>query len=176
MLREAKIAESGSSGVEDGVAKLTPTSHTAYLGLGSNLGDRLTTMRAAVTALGSHPKIELDATRDVASLYESEPVGGPPDQGHYLNSAVRVKTSLTPHELLDVVQSVESSLGRTRGERWAARTIDIDILLYDNLTINDDRLTVPHPRLHERDFVCDPLGELSGEIVPSAHDRARDWL
>ena len=139
--------------------------HTAYLALGSNLGDRLGAMCAAVHALSSHRSIELDLSKDVASLYESDPIGGPPGQGPYLNSVVRVSTTLTPHELLDTVLSIEASLGRTRRDHWEPRVIDIDILLYDDLVINDDHLTVPHPHLHERRFVLDPLAELAGDVV-----------
>ena len=137
----------------------------AYLGLGANLGDRLHAMRAAIHALGAHSAINLDLASDVASLYESDPIGGPPGQGPYLNSVVRVSTTLTPHELLDTVLSIEASLGRVRRQAWEARVIDIDLLLYDDLIVSDDGLSLPHPRLHERRFVLEPLAEIAGEVV-----------
>jgi len=139
--------------------------HTAYLALGANLGDRERTMRLAIDALNHHPSINLDLASGVASLYESEAVGGPHDQGPYLNSVVRISTTLTPHELLDAVLSIEADLGRTRRERWEARTIDIDVLLFDDLTITDDRLTLPHPRFHERRFVLEPVAELAPDLI-----------
>ena len=138
---------------------------TAYLALGANLGDRECTMRLAIEVMNRHPSIKIDLASGVASLYESDAVGGPPDQGPYLNSVVRISTTLVPHELLDVVLSIEADLGRTRHERWEARTIDIDMLLFDDLIMTDERLTLPHPRLHERSFMLEPLAELAGDLI-----------
>ena len=136
-----------------------------YLGLGSNLGDRLAAMRAAVRALDDHPRIRMDFEDGLASLYETSPVGGPADQGAYLNSAIRVFATLAPRELLDVILSIERTLGRVRRQAWEARVIDIDLLLYDDLIVSDDGLSLPHPRLHERRFVLEPLAEIAGEVV-----------
>ncbi|MCH8149409.1 MAG: 2-amino-4-hydroxy-6-hydroxymethyldihydropteridine diphosphokinase [Planctomycetes bacterium] len=140
-------------------------SHTAYLGLGSNLGDRLGSLRAAVYALDKHDGIRVDRDHGVAAVYETSPVGGPRDQPLYLNSAVRITTTLDPHFLLFSILHIESDLGRERGERWSARTIDIDILLYDHLTLDEERLTIPHPRLHERRFVLAPLSDIAGDMT-----------
>ena len=137
----------------------------AYLGLGSNLGDRLAVMSAAVAALDDHPRIQVDFPGGVTSLYETSPVGGPPDQPPYLNSALRVRTSLAPLALLDTVLSIETSLGRVRRERWGPRLIDIDLLLYDDVVLEHQRLTLPHPRLHERRFVLEPLCEIAAEVT-----------
>ena len=147
---------------------------TAYLGLGSNLGDRLAAMRAAVAALCAHPEIHVDVDAGVASLYETAPVGAGARQPNYYNSAVRVETSLAPAELLETLLAIETSLGRARRQhssppgssmdhhRSEARIIDIDLLLYDDLIRSDGILTLPHPRLHERRFVLEPLAEIAG--------------
>ncbi|UCC32564.1 MAG: 2-amino-4-hydroxy-6-hydroxymethyldihydropteridine diphosphokinase [Phycisphaerales bacterium] len=138
---------------------------TAYLGLGSNLGDRLAALRAAVFAMDSHPQIRVDFETGTASLYETAPVGGPSDQGPFFNSAVRVTTTLTPMELLRTVLSIEESSGRVRRQRWEARVIDIDLLLYEDLATDDRAPSVPHPRLHKRRFVLEPLAEIACDII-----------
>ena len=138
---------------------------TAYLGLGSNLGDRLAALRAAVFALDSHPQIHADFETGTASLYETAPVGGPPDQGPFFNSAVRVATTLTPTELLRTVLSIEKSSGRVRRQRWEPRVIDIDLLLYADLVTDSGAPLLPHPRLHERRFVLEPLAEIAGDTI-----------
>lgn len=138
---------------------------TAYLGLGSNLGDRLAYLRRAVAALAGYRSVELDVPGGVASLYESGPVGGPAGQGAYLNSVVRVQTSLSVHELLGLCLGAESELGRVRKERNGPRVIDIDLLLFDDAVIDEPGLTVPHPRLHTRLFVLEPLAELASMVV-----------
>ena len=189
---------------------------TAYLGLGSNLGDRLAAMRAAVSALDEHPRIRVDLPCGAGSLYESAAVvprneprlearagsrhAAQDDQPPYLNSAVRVETTLSPAELMRAVLDIEASLGRVRPKRaagfsprglrqtprgagfpgapghgpstrrWEARIIDIDLLLYDKLVLNDKSLTLPHPRMHERRFVLDPLAEIAGDLLhPTLH-------
>ena len=141
------------------------TPATVYLGLGSNLGDRLAVMQAAVAALDNHPEINIDFDSGIASLYETSPVGGPAAQPAYLNSAVRVSTSLDPTALLGAVLAIEDSLGRVRKERWGERFIDIDLLFYGELVLNDRRLTLPHPRLHQRRFVLEPLGEIAPNLI-----------
>ena len=138
---------------------------TACVGLGSNLGDRHAAMRAAVGHIDRHPHMRVDPDRGIASLYETSPVGGPPGQPTYFNSALRVRTSLAPAELLAAMLTIEAALGRTRGERWASRRIDIDLLWVDDMVCDDAGLTLPHPRLHERRFVLEPLSEIAGDWV-----------
>ncbi|MEX2204392.1 MAG: 2-amino-4-hydroxy-6-hydroxymethyldihydropteridine diphosphokinase [Actinomycetota bacterium] len=128
---------------------------SAYLALGSNLGDRLDTLQRAVELLDARPGI--DVVRS-SRVYETEPVG--PPQPAYLNAVVEVRTDLEPHELLKETQAVEDELGRVRAERWGPRTIDIDVLTFDDRVIDEPGLVVPHPRMHERGFVLVPLGEL----------------
>jgi 2-amino-4-hydroxy-6-hydroxymethyldihydropteridine diphosphokinase len=129
----------------------------AFLGLGSNLGDRLTNLQLAVDLLGSEPRIRV--TRS-SRVWETDPVGGP-DQPEFLNAVIEVTTDLEPHDLLSACNRVEVELGRTREVRWGPRTIDIDILLIDALAIDDPTLTVPHSRLHQRAFALMPLLELT---------------
>ena len=143
-------------------------SKIAYLGLGSNLGDRLAAMRAAVFALDARPCVRVDLPTGVASLYESAAVVPDSlgrDQPAYLNSAVRVETTLSPHELLRAVLEIEAALGRVRHRRWEARSIDIDLLLFDDLVIDDKILTLPHQRLAQRRFVLEPLAEIAAELL-----------
>ncbi len=141
-----------------------PDNAEVYLGLGSNLGDRLATMRAAVMALDANPSIHLKLDSCAASLYETAPVGVASEQRAYYNSAIRVATSLSPHQLLDAVLAIEKSLGRVRQERMGSRTIDLDLLLYDDLVICGEPLTLPHPRMHLRRFVLEPLAEIAGSV------------
>lgn len=131
----------------------------AYLGLGSNLGDRRALLAAAIEAL------DWGDVRVVqrSSIYETEPVGGPADQPWFLNMVIGVDTSLSPHQLWERCAGVEIALGRAhgRGERWGPRTIDVDVLLYGTSVINDEDLTIPHPRMHERAFALVPLAEIA---------------
>ena len=133
----------------------------AYLGLGANVGDRLTSLREAVDLLATAPGIVVGRT---SRVWETDPVGGP-EQPDFLNVVVEIDTDLDPFDLLAAVNRVEDELGRVRDVRWGPRTIDIDILLIDALTIDDDRLTVPHPRMHQRAFVLFPLLELIDDPV-----------
>ena len=133
----------------------------AYLGLGSNLGDRLATLQRAVDLLAADPGITV---RRTSRVWETDPVGGP-EQPDFLNIVAEVDTDLEPLDLLAAVNRVESALGRVRDVRWGPRTVDIDILLIGDTTIADDRLTVPHPRMHERAFVLMPLLELIDDPV-----------
>jgi 2-amino-4-hydroxy-6-hydroxymethyldihydropteridine diphosphokinase len=129
----------------------------AFLGLGSNLGDRRAYLRDAVERL---PDIVA-----VSPLYETDPVGGPPGQGAYLNGVVELWTSRTPRELLAAAQAAEAAAGRVRVERWGPRTLDVDILLVGDDSVNEDDLVVPHPRMWGRGFVLVPLGDLAPELV-----------
>jgi 2-amino-4-hydroxy-6-hydroxymethyldihydropteridine diphosphokinase len=135
---------------------------TVYLGLGSNLGDRAATLRAAVKALG--PEVALAAQ---SSVYET-PAWGVEDQPAFLNMAVRATTALTPDELRIHVKAIEAALGRKPTYHWGPRVIDIDILLYADLIIDTPELVIPHPRMHKRPFVLVPLAEIAGEVVHPA--------
>ena len=130
----------------------------AFLALGSNLGDRWAHLRRAVAALQ-------DLAR-ASPVYETAPVGGPPGQGPYLNAVVELRTTLDARRLLEVGQGLEAAAGRVRGERFAARTLDVDVLLVGDQTVDEADLTVPHPRMWERSFVLVPLSDLAPELVP----------
>ncbi len=128
-----------------------------YLGLGSNLGDRLKNIHEAVRLLGLADVQEIK----MSSIIETDPVGGPP-QGLFLNAVLKVATQLAPLELLNTVHNVEAKLGRIRSIVNGPRTIDIDILLYDDLILNTPELVIPHPRMRERTFVMVPFREIGG--------------
>jgi 2-amino-4-hydroxy-6-hydroxymethyldihydropteridine diphosphokinase len=130
----------------------------AYLALGSNLGDRLATLQRAVDLLGA-----VEGVRVVRSsrVFETVPVG--PPQPEFLNAVVEVDTSLGPRDLLHACLDVERRLGRERSERWGPRTIDVDVLSFDVLEVDEPDLRIPHPRMHERAFVLVPLGELDAD-------------
>ncbi|MDD2457629.1 MAG: 2-amino-4-hydroxy-6-hydroxymethyldihydropteridine diphosphokinase [Eubacteriales bacterium] len=133
----------------------------ADLSLGTNLGDRLETLRQAVLHLSGHPEIELVRT---SSVYETSPVGLL-DQPDFLNLVVRIRTTLDPFSLISFCQSLETRFGRERLVRWGPRTLDIDLLTYGHLMTQSARLTVPHPRMQERMFVQIPLRELETGLV-----------
>jgi 2-amino-4-hydroxy-6-hydroxymethyldihydropteridine diphosphokinase len=134
----------------------------AYVGLGANLGDREATLERAVELLEQRPGVEVVA---VSSFRETDPVGYL-DQPRFLNGAVAIETSLAPADLLDELLAVEQELGRVReGPRYGPRTVDLDLLLVDGLVLDAPGLTVPHPRLHERAFVLEPLAELDPALV-----------
>jgi 2-amino-4-hydroxy-6-hydroxymethyldihydropteridine diphosphokinase len=135
---------------------------TAYVALGSNLGDRTDYLERALTALRQSEGVRV--TR-VSPVYETRPVGGPPGQGAYLNAVAELRTERSAHDLLDVLLAIEQRLGRVRQERDGPRTIDLDLLLYGDLVHTDERLTVPHPRLHERLFVLYPLAQIAPGLV-----------
>lgn len=128
----------------------------AYIGLGGNLGDRRANLDRALALLNASPGVRV---RRVASVYETAPVGFTA-QPRFLNTVAEVETDLAPADLLAVMQRIEAELGRVRTIRWGPRTIDLDLLLYDDLTLDDPALTIPHPRLAERAFVLVPLAEL----------------
>ena len=130
----------------------------AYIGVGANLGDRQATIRAAVAALRG--------VVGVSQLRETDPVGVV-DQPPFLNGAVVLETELSPRELLDALLAGEREHGRERRERWGPRTIDLDLLLYGDESLDEPGLTVPHPRLHVRAFALEPLADLDpGLVVP----------
>jgi 2-amino-4-hydroxy-6-hydroxymethyldihydropteridine diphosphokinase len=130
------------------------------LGLGSNLGDRKGHLAAAVRELAA-----LDADLVVSSLYETDPVGGPP-QGPYLNCVVRLDSDLEPLELLAVARRLEQDAGRVRTVRNGPRTLDVDLLAVDDVEMGTEELTLPHPRMAERGFVLAPLEEVAPDLAP----------
>jgi len=135
-----------------------PNATTAYIGLGGNLDNPLELLRSARQAIGAVAEI-----REIAcsSYYRSAPMG-PEGQPDYVNAVLAVETRLSPHELLEALQTIELSHGRVRtGLRWGPRTLDLDIVLYGDLQIQDEALTVPHVGLAEREFVLYPLAEIA---------------
>ena len=130
----------------------------AFLGLGSNLGDRVGHLRRAVASLP-----DLVA---LSPVYETDAVGGPEDQGAYLNLVAQLDTSSTPRELLAVCQQLEADAGRVREVRWGPRTLDVDVLWVDGATSAEPDLEVPHPRMWERRFVMAPLADLAPDLAP----------
>ena len=136
--------------------------HVALLALGSNLGDREHYLRFAVTELG--------AIVASSQVFETEPIGGPDGQDAYLNMVVKLDTALDPYELIRFCQSIEEAAQRQRVVHWGPRTLDIDLLFYDDLQIASETLTIPHPRIFERRFVLAPLSELAPELCPDDWD------
>jgi 2-amino-4-hydroxy-6-hydroxymethyldihydropteridine diphosphokinase len=130
----------------------------AFLGLGSNLGDRRGHLRAAVVALGP-------SVRAVSPVYETEPVGGPVDQGPYLNLVVELDTTLDPRELLALGQGLEAEAGRVRSVQWGPRTLDVDVLWIEGVELDNPDLIVPHPRMRRRRFVMAPLADLAPDVA-----------
>lgn len=130
-----------------------------YLGLGSNIGEKHRYLRRALALLEAKCRVSA-----VSSFYATEPVGYR-EQEWFVNCAARVETDLSPGELLNFIHEIESALGRQRGVPNGPRTIDIDILLFESLVIDEDGLTVPHPRMHERLFVLAPLVEIAADVV-----------
>jgi len=133
---------------------------TAYIALGSNLGERERNLREAVEALRKQHGFEVCR---VSRFYETTPVSGPP-QPDYLNGVVEVRTGLRAHDLLKKLQDIEKAFGRRRATRWGPRTLDLDLLLYGDTVIETPDLQVPHPRLHERRFVLEPLSEIAPNV------------
>ena len=128
-----------------------------YIALGSNLGDRAEHIRTALREIEEHGDIEVVRC---SSLHDTEPVGGPPGQPHYLNAAAELRTTLPPRELLARLLSIEARHGRRRTVQNGPRTLDLDLLLYRDHVIDEPDLTVPHPRMWEREFVMQPLSEV----------------
>jgi 2-amino-4-hydroxy-6-hydroxymethyldihydropteridine diphosphokinase len=139
------------------VTPTEPQRHRAFIALGSNLGDRRAYLRAGLDYL---PDLV-----NVSAVYESEPVGGPPGQGPYLNMVAELLTTAAPRELLAAAQEAEAAAGRARTVHWGPRTLDVDILRVGNLEVEWPDLQVPHPRMWERGFVLVPLADLAPELV-----------
>ena len=136
----------------------------AYLGIGSNVGDRLAALQAAVDGLGAVDGITVVG---VSPVYETAPVGGP-EQADFLNAVVAVDTALSARRLLDVAQRLERVARRVRTERWGPRTLDVDVLLVGTTELHESDLEVPHPRMWERGFVMVPLGDLDPVLARDA--------
>ena len=135
---------------------------TSLIGLGSNQGDRAGFLRRALEEISGHPAI-----RDVrcSRLYRTRPAGGPVEQQEFLNAVARLETSLDPHALLTALRTIEERLGRRREQRWGARTIDLDLLLYGELVFESHDLSLPHPRMAYRRFVLEPAVEIAADLV-----------
>jgi 2-amino-4-hydroxy-6-hydroxymethyldihydropteridine diphosphokinase len=132
-----------------------PVVRRAVISVGSNLGDRMGQLQGALDELAAQGV----AVVSVSSVYETAPVGGP-EQDHFLNAVAMVETSLAPHDLLSTCQRIEASHDRVRTVRWGPRTLDLDIIAIEGVTLDDVDLTVPHPRAHERAFVCVPWSDV----------------
>lgn len=151
-----------------------PARNTVYLALGSNLGDRLGHFRAGSEALARHPDIRIIKK---SRVYETEPIGGPAGQAHFLNAVSQLETSLSPRELLMLLLEIERAQGRERLLHWGPRTLDLDLLLYGAEIIREPDLIVPHPRLTERAFVLEPLAELAPNLeVPEQKQLVKELL
>lgn len=138
---------------------------TAYVALGSNLGDRRANLRTTIAKLKEH-KIDV---ADVSTFFSTRPYGVT-DQPDFLNAVCRVETDLAPLDLLHVLLTIEQEMGRVRLRHWGERNIDLDLLLYDDVCMNTPELTLPHPDMQNRDFVLLPLAELDYELVhPTLH-------
>ena len=133
----------------------------AFLGFGGNLGNLLDNFRQARQQLAKHPQVELISS---SPLYQTPPVGGPKGQPDYLNGAIEIRTGLSALDLLQLCRRIEDDFGRVRDQHWGSRTLDIDLLLIDNLVMGVPLLTLPHPRLHQRHFVLLPLNDLAPEL------------
>ena len=144
---------------------MTEDAVRAFIGLGSNLGDRLANLKEAVLRLSKTDGVSM--TR-VSRVYETSPVG--PPQPDFLNAVAEVRTVLSPRDLLAASLRIEEEMGRVRHERWGPRVIDLDLLNYGRMEIDERGLTVPHPRMHERAFVLVPLLELEPDpLLPADH-------
>lgn len=140
----------------------------AFVGLGSNIEEPATQLRRAYEALATLPDTRLIA---VSSVYESLPMG-PTDQPSFLNACAHIDTTISPSELLTALLAIETTMGRIRKRHWGERCIDLDLLFYGDVSLQSERLTLPHPGLYQRDFVLMPLAELLGReyLMPNGAD------
>ncbi|MGP0564570.1 MULTISPECIES: 2-amino-4-hydroxy-6-hydroxymethyldihydropteridine diphosphokinase [unclassified Nitrospina] len=148
-------------------------SHTAFIGIGSNMGDAPGHCREAIDRMRTHPALNLHTA---SSLYKTQPYGKT-DQDWFINAVAQVVTDLSPADLLHVLLGIEKEMGRERREKWGPRKIDLDLLLYDEDTIKEENLQVPHPGIAERRFVLEPLAEISPDLVhPTLSKTIQDLL
>ena len=143
----------------------------AWIGVGANLDEPEAQLQLGIKRLCEEPTVSLSLC---SSFYQSDPMG-PQDQPQYTNAVIRIETVLTPLQLLDQLQAVENAAGRERKERWGARTLDMDLLLYDELELTTERLTIPHPGITLRSFVLIPLLEINPDIFIPGLGRASDY-
>ena len=138
------------------------TTNKVFLGLGGNLGSPLDCFIEARQRLSDHPRIDLKAS---SPAYRTPAIAGPTGQPDYLNAILEIATDLSPRQLLEICLDIELACGRTREVRWAARTLDIDLLFFGQLLADEPQLTLPHPRLHSRHFVLLPLADLEPALL-----------
>jgi len=136
--------------------------HAIYIALGSNVGDREANLKKALAMLIETPHVNV---RRISSFIENPAVGGPEDSPDFLNAAIEVTTTLSPHALMKRLLEIEREMGRLREKKWEPRCIDLDLLLFGDQIISDDTLIVPHPLMHERKFVIQPLAEIAPNVV-----------
>ncbi|MBL7081639.1 MAG: 2-amino-4-hydroxy-6-hydroxymethyldihydropteridine diphosphokinase [Candidatus Omnitrophica bacterium] len=139
---------------------------TCYIGFGSNLGNRQDYIDKAIKRMRL---LNITHVRKISKIIETQPGSGPP-QGPYLNGVIEIETELSPYELLRALQKIENDLGRRREARFGPRTIDLDILLYGDITIKEEALSIPHPRMLKRDFVMEPLREIAPDVINPVRD------
>ena len=142
---------------EDAAVRIRRGWHTAYVALGSNLGDREAFLKMGIDGVNAHPFCRVEET---APVYTTTPYGGV-KQGEFLNTVMKVRTLLEPEPLLDLLQSLEQKAGRERKVHWGPRTLDLDILLYDDLILDEEELHIPHIEMYKRDFVLKPLCQIA---------------
>ena len=145
---------------------------TAVLSMGSNLGNRLDSLQSAIDSIRAHDAIRVVA---VSSVYETAPIGGP-EQPPYLNAVVKIETSLSASDILNLAHQVEGSQGRVRRERWGPRTLDVDVIVVGDEDSEDPALTLPHPRAHKRAFVLIPWHEIDPDAVIPGVGRVAELL
>jgi dihydroneopterin aldolase/2-amino-4-hydroxy-6-hydroxymethyldihydropteridine diphosphokinase len=146
---------------EDVSVCITRKKHVSYIGLGSNIGDKREYLYGAIEALNAHPDIEV---KKISTFIETKPYGKE-DQDDFLNGAIKIETMMSPMQLLEVCQKIEDESGRERIEEWGPRTLDLDILIYDDQIIETEKLVVPHPDMMNRDFVLRPMTEIASGFV-----------
>ncbi|GII95654.1 2-amino-4-hydroxy-6-hydroxymethyldihydropteridine diphosphokinase [Sinosporangium siamense] len=144
----------------------------AVIALGSNLGNSFETLQGALDVLFDAPGLVFT---DVSPVYETDPVGGP-EQDVFLNAVVLAETALEPHALLERAQSVENAFGRVRAERWGPRTLDVDLIVVGDVVVDDELLTLPHPRAHERAFVLAPWLAVDPQAALPGHGEVAGLL
>jgi 2-amino-4-hydroxy-6-hydroxymethyldihydropteridine diphosphokinase len=144
----------------------------AFIGLGSNLNNKEENLKNAIKLIDG---LDLTKVVKVSSFYKTSPVGNV-DQDWFLNAAIEISTSIPPDELLTALLGIENRMGRVRKEKWGARIIDLDILFYDDVSLNEGDLTIPHPNLHERKFVLEPMKEIAPDYIHLVYKKSISML